>query len=244
VNPHWSTHIDAKRRSTALAVLQTLSQLQDKKSVSFIVIGAISLLMKDYLQYTVYWDVDVLFKDKEALETFISTPKPRHIRIVDYDDSLNVNKNIASLHTAWSSDRIWFNVDYILRDEIYTFYTHSVERLQPHVESVACDNIRFDISLLIAHPWDIVIEKVVSPRTQRDIEHTIDTSVDIRHIFAICEKEKENHRFWQYLLENAHHLCDESVFREKLLHILTSAAKLGYPHIAVPDDVMTQLMNR
>jgi len=241
VNSHWLTYIDTKRRSTALAVLQTLSQLQDKESISFIVIGAISLLIKNYLQYTVYWDVDVLFKNKKALETFINLPKPKHLRVVDYDDSLTISENIASLHTAWSFDRIWFNVDYILRQEIYEFYTHNAPRLQPHTERVTSNNTSFDISLLMAHPWDIVIEKVVSPRTQKDIERAVDTSIDIRHIFAVCEMEKKNRTYWHYLFENAHYLCDESVFRKKLLQILSSAVELGYPRIEIPNDVLTQL---
>lgn len=240
MNPHWLTYIDPRRRSTALAVLQALSQLQDKKSLNFIVIGAISLLMKNYLQYTVYWDVDVLFKNKEALDAFINMPKPKHLRIVDYDDALMINKNIASLHTAWSFDRVWFNVDYILRKEIYEFYTRRAERLQPHTEHITSDNHNFDISLLVAHPWDIVIEKVVSPRTQKDVERAVDMSIDIRHIFAVCEKEKENRTFWQYLFENAHFLCDESTFRKKFVRILMSAAELGYPHIEIPDDVMSR----
>jgi len=241
VNPHWLAYIDTKRRSTALAVLQTLSQLQDTQSICFIVIGAISLLMKNYLQYVVYWDVDILFKNEKALETFMSMPKPKQLRIVDYDDSLIINKNIASLHTAWSFNHVWFNVDYILRNEIYEFYTHNAERLKPHTERVTCDDKHFNISLLTAHPWDIVIEKVISPRTQRDLERAVDTSVDIRHIFAVCEIEKENRKFWKYLFENAHYLCDERVFRKKLLQILSSADELGYPRIEIPDEVIARL---
>jgi hypothetical protein len=230
-----------KRRSTALAVLQTLSQLQDKQTISFIVIGAISLLMRNYLRYTVYWDVDVLFKNKKALEAFINMPKPAQLRIVDYDDALITNENIASLHTAWSFDHIWFNVDYILRNKTYGFYTHDADKLRPYTERITSDGQTYDISILIAHPWDVVIEKIVSPRTQKDIELTVDTSVDIRHIFAVCRKEKENRAFWQYLLENAHHLCDETMFRKKLLHILVSAGALGYPRIEIPTDVMDRL---
>lgn len=197
--------------------------------------------MKNYLRYTVYWDVDVLFKNRKALETFINLPKPKHLRIVDYDDSLMINKNIASLHTAWSFDHVWFNVDYILRKEIYEFYTHNAQRLQPHTECVTSNDTIFDISILMAHPWDIIIEKVVSPRTQKDIERTVDTSIDIRHIFAVCEMEKKNRAFWQYLFENAHYLCDESVFRGKLLQILSSAVELGYSGIEIPNDIMTRL---
>jgi hypothetical protein len=241
VHPNWLSHIDARRRKTVLEVLQTLSQLQNKNDVDFIVIGAITLLIRDYLRYTVYWDVDLLFKNKEMLDAFIAMPKPEGLRIVDYDDALVVNKTIASLHTAWAFDHVWFNVDYILRPEIYTFYTHNITEIQPYREQVEYEGSRFNMSLLMAHPWDIVIEKTVSPRTQRDIELTVDTSVDLRHIFAVCRAERQNSDYWQYLLEHASHLCDTGTFKEKLLVILSSASELGYREIEIPHDTIAQL---
>ncbi len=242
--PDWITYIDIRRRKTALEVLQTLSQLQNKDSIDFIIIGAISLLVKGYLQYTVYWDVDLLFRNEHALQAFIAMPKPEHLRIIDYDESLMINKDIASLHTAWSFDRVWFNVDYILRKDIFNFYTHNIKNVQAHTEQVQFDNTRYNISVLMAHPWDIVIEKVVSPRTARDIELRVDASVDIRHIFAVCRAENQNDTFWHYLFDHAPYLCDKKLFKDKLLQIFQSAPELGYHDVKIPQKVMKQLRNK
>ncbi len=231
--PHWLSYVDSKRQHSLLQILQLLSVLQTKDKVNFITIGALPLLVAGYLQYSVYWDIDLLFKDEESLKEFIKRPKSETLKIVDYDDALMVSKNIASFHTAWAFDRIWFNVDYILRKGFFEFYTHKIKTLMPYTESLKEDDTHYEISLYLAHPWDIIVEKVVSPRAERDIELKIDTSIDIRHIFAVYKKEKNNMQFWRYIFEKTELLCTEQKFKAQFLKILSAATDLGYNDLEI-----------
>ncbi len=239
--PDWLNYIDKKRRRNLLQILQALSSLQDKDNLNFIIIGALSLLVRGYLNYMVYWDVDLLFKDDKYLIEFIKKTKTKTLKIVEYDDAFMMSRNITSLHTAWAFNHVWVNVDYILRKGFFEFYTDDIDTLSPYTESIKLDNARFEICLYMAHSWDIITEKVISPRTARDVELKIDTSVDIRHIFAVYQKEKTNEKFWHYILEKAKLLCDEREFKAKFLKILSSAKDLGYSDLEISPHIQTLL---
>lgn len=234
--PDWLNYVDRKRQRNLAQILQCLSQLQDKKNLDFIVIGALPLLMRGYLAYKVYWDIDLLFRDDKGIREFMKKPKPKMLRIVEYDDALMVSRNITSFHTAWAFNRIWFNVDYIVRKGFFEFYTHNIDALTPYTESITVGSTSFQICLYMAHPWDIITEKVISPRTARDVELKIDTSVDLRHIFAIYTSEKTNMEFWHYIFEKTRSLCSEHEFKIKFLKILSSATELGYRDLEISPD--------
>lgn len=241
--PEWLKYVDEKRRKNLLRILEELSELQNKDNLNFIIIGALSLLIRGYLNYRVYWDVDILFKNNNGLQQFINTPKSKDLKIADYDDALTGNKNILSFHTAWGFDRNWFNVDYILREGFFEFYTQDIDTLRPYEESIKIDDRSYQVNLYIAHPWDIITEKISSPRTERDIELKVDTSVDIRHIFVIYDREKDNTQFWHYIFEKAKLLKSEKEFKAKLLNILLSAKKLGYCDLEISPDTIKILRN-
>ncbi len=234
--PDWLNHVDRRRQRNLIQILQYLSSLQGKKELDFIVIGALPLLMRGYLAYTVYWDIDLLFKNDDGIREFIRKPKEKTLRVVEYDEALMVSRYITSFHTAWAFDRIWFNVDYIVRKGFFEFYTQNINTSMLYTESILLDNTSFEIYLYIAHPWDIITEKVVSPRTSRDVELAIDTSVDIRHIFAVYKKEKNNREFWQYLFKKTKLLCSEDDFKKAFLRILSSATELGYGDVDISPD--------
>ena len=234
--PDWLNYVDRKRRLNLVQILQCLSQLQERANLNFIVIGALPLLMRGYLAYKVYWDIDLLFRDDTGMKEFMKKPKPKMLRIVEYDEALMVSKNITSFHTAWAFDRIWFNVDYIVRKGFFNFYAHDIGQLMPYTETITVHNTNFIICLYMAHPWDIIVEKVISPRTTRDVELQIDTSIDLRHIFAVYTSEKTNLEFWHYIFEKAKLLCSEHEFKAKFLKILSSATELGYGHIEISSD--------
>lgn len=234
--PDWLNYVDRKRRLNLVQILQCLSQLQDKENLNFIIIGALPLLMSGYLAYTVYWDIDLLFRDNNGMEKFMKKPKAKMLRIVEYDEVLTVSKNITSFHTAWAFNRIWFNVDYIVRPGFFDFYTHDIDQLMSYKESITLGDTSFEICLYMAHPWDIIVEKVISPRTTRDVELLVDTSVDLRHIFAVYTNEKTNMQFWDYIFEKTKLLCSERDFKAKFLKIISSATELGYGDLEISAD--------
>jgi hypothetical protein len=95
------------------------------------------------------------------------------------------------------------------------------------------DNFVMDLSL--AHPWDIVASKVVSPRTERDISLGVDTSIDIRHIFAVYKKEQNNLDFWRRTISRGRSLCTEKAFKARFLALLRAAPALGYDDLEISE---------
>ena len=79
--PDWLNHVDGKRQRNLVQILQYLSRLQDKENLDFIIIGALPLLVRGYLAYTVYWDIDLLFEDDKGIREFMHKPKKKTLRI-------------------------------------------------------------------------------------------------------------------------------------------------------------------
>lgn len=228
MNPKWLDFVDERRRLSLLQILAEVSRFQKKRHPDFIIIGALPLLMHDYLQYTALWDVDLLFRAEPHLKQFADTPKSENLRIVDYDDELMVSAHITSFHSGWAFRKIWFNVDYILSDDLFRFYTADIGYLMSYDQQVRLAESDFSISLWLAHPWDIIASKIVSPRTQRDISLGVDTSIDVRHIFAVYKKEQNNLDFWQRIISRAQFFCTDRVFKARFLELLRAAPDLGY----------------
>lgn len=233
MNPEWLDFVDERRRLSLLQILAEVSRLQEKKNPDFIIIGALPLLMHDYLQYTALWDVDLLFRTETELNEFANSSKSEKLRIVNYDDELMVSAHITSFHSAWAFGKTWFNVDYILCDDLFKFYTEDITYLTLYERIMRLNEIDFEISLYLTHPWDIIVSKIVSPRTERDITLGVDTSIDLRHIFAVYTKEKHNPDFWQHALSRARSFCEERVFKAKFLALLRAAPALGYNELAI-----------
>ncbi|MEO0226063.1 MAG: hypothetical protein ABIL05_03815 [candidate division WOR-3 bacterium] len=237
----WLNYVDVKRRRNLLKILQELSKLQDKENPNFIIIGAMALLIADYLSYTAQWDVDLLFKNSNALRDFINLRKSSLLQIVNYDDDYMTSENITSFHTAWSFGKGWFNVDYILRANLFEFYADRLDELAFYNQSIKFENEIFSIALYLAHPWDIFLEKVLSPRTAKELELKVDLSVDIRHIFLIYEKEKDCAEFWQRVLAKARRFNKERQFKETLLKVFDLRKELGYGGIEISPFSVEQL---
>jgi hypothetical protein len=233
VNPKWLDFVDERRRFSLLQILDEISRLQKKQHPDFIIIGALPLLLYDYLQYTALWDVDLLFRSEERLKEFVNSSKSKNLKIVDYDDELMVSAHITSFHSAWAFAKTWFNVDYILCDDLFRFYTEDITNLMSYEQLMKLHETDFKISLYLAHPWDIIVSKIVSPRTERDISLGVDTSIDIRHIYAVYNKEKNNLDFWQRIISRAQFLCGEQVFKVRFLELLRAAPVLGYDDLGI-----------
>ena len=224
-----------------LDILVELSCIQDKTMPEFLVIGALPLLMHGYLQYTALWDIDLLFRSETDMQTFTKKHKSPMIRIVDYDDDLMVSESLTSYHTAWTSNNKWINVDYILRRDLFEFYAHSVASSTPFSQRIDWQESPYDISLFLANPWDIITNKIVSPRTARDISLRVDTSIDIRHIFAVYSTEKNNTQFWKYIISRGSWFGPKEIFKKKFLEILRAAHDLGYEDLGISPVAMEML---
>jgi hypothetical protein len=240
----WIQYVDSKRQFSFLRTLETLSGLQDPDTLNFIVIGALPLLIAGYLQYIVFWDFDLLFKDKLSLQGFNKLKKPADLRIVEYDDQLMVGANIASFHTAWTFCTKWINVDYILKKDGYDFYKHNLPDRGPWRQSIDHEGMTHRVSLFMAHPWDVITEKILSPRTARDLQLGVDTSVDIRHILAVFRKEGANEAFWEHLMARVLHIGDADTFKATFWRIIKHAQALGYTNIVIPDIAVATLGQR
>ncbi|MEO0205861.1 MAG: hypothetical protein ABIL22_04205 [candidate division WOR-3 bacterium] len=241
--PQWLNFVDEKRRLNFIKVLVEISRLQDKNDLNFIIIGAMTLLMQDYLDYTAYWDIDLLFKNASKLREFMNKPKSHGLQIVNYDDELMISEKITSFHTAWSFTKTWFNVDYILREGVFEFYADNIKNMKPYTSIIELKEGKFPIELYIAHAYDIFVEKVLSPRLEKDIDLKVDMSVDLRHIYIIYSKEIKNQTFWEYIQQKIRSLNREKEFKEKLLTILKLGPEVGYNNISIPDFILGILQN-
>lgn len=239
----WLNFVDARRRDNLVSILQELSNLQDKNDLNFIIIGALPLLISGYLKYVVYWDVDLLFKDLNRLKEFINESKSTSLKIVNYDEDLMDSENITSFHTAWAFDKSWFNVDYILRKGLYEFYADNIQELKPYTQSLKIVNTDFSINIYLAHPWDIIVEKIFSPRTEKEMNLKIDMSVDIRHIYVVYKQDGTNQSFWHYVLKKAERFQRLAEFKEKFLNLLKIAKELGYDDIEISPLAEKYLVN-
>jgi hypothetical protein len=237
----WYFWVDEKRRHNLLKVLAELSKLQHEKPPQFILIGALALLIRGKLHYMVQWDIDLLFRDEEKLLEFIDTEKSKSLRIVHYDDGLMRSEHIASLHTAWSFDRTWFNVDYILKPETFEMYLSTIEDEMPWEERLTHGSKEYHFSLYLAHPWDILVEKVLSPRLARELENADSMSVDIRHALTILEQEKENAHFWETLGRRTDQMAKKEPLKKTLLKLLSRLPDLGYTDVDLGDAVLRKI---
>lgn len=231
--PDWLNYVDKKGQASLVNILHELSHLQNKSDINFIVIGALPLLIRGYLKYKVCWDVDLLFKDKDTFKEFIGKPKSNVLKIVNYDDDLMINKDITSFHTTWAFNHTWHNVDYILKKGFFEFYTYDIRKFKPYTQKLKLNKDNVYIHLYIAHPWDIVADKIVSPRLKKELDLKADLSIDIRHIFAVYRQVKDDTQFWNHIFGKARYLQKEREFKKTFLNLLSHTNKLGYTDLEV-----------
>ena len=228
----WLDFVDEKRRANLVQILQELSHFQEFPSTNFILIGALSLLIQGYLKYMVLCDIDLLFKNRIELAKFMNAPKVSGLKIFNIDNEVVTNETISSLHTMWAFDKTWFNVDYILKKALYEHYTKN-RVLKQHKETIAIQNKSYAINLCLAHPWDVMIDKILSPRTHQDLELKVDMSVDIRHIYSVYRKEHDKQAFWEYLMDKSSAIKKQDILKSRLKAIISLAPEIGYENIVL-----------
>lgn len=240
-NP-WYSYIQTKYRLPMLLVLEELSRLQRLQD-SFVLVGGLSLLMWGRLHHQVLWDIDLLFRDKFSIFRFLSLAKDPKFDIVSMDEDFSDSETIASFHTAWGFDARWINVDYLTRSKWYYFHKATIEERGDFEDEIELEGRKIDIKLPVAYPWDMFIEKSLSPRLENDLSSANDLSYDLRHVFILFDQERENPEFWNYVRKKAEEFSRLPELKERLLFIFHQRESIGYGHIVVEDPIIRLIKN-
>jgi hypothetical protein len=241
-NAHWLMYIDSKRRKNLLLILEELSSLLNKEEPDFVIIGAMALLIQGFIGgYKVLWDIDMLFKNAESIEKFRKMEKSPDVRIVELDNEIVKNKQIGSLHSVWSFNKTWFNVDYIIKDNFYHFYNPEEKWKEPYRKTIKYKNRNYFIELYLAHPLDIFTEKMVSPRMEKELETSNDFGVDIRHCLYMLQNFGTEDWFWQGIKKSASKITKEKELKKHLNILVKMREQLGYGDAELPDDIMNRI---
>lgn len=236
---HWTDRLGEKRRADLLLVLNEISRLRAHGAPEFVVIGAIPLLVRGYLEYRALWDVDLLFRDENAISAFASLPKDAGLRVVDYAGDCLRSHGITSYLTTWKFQRAWINVDLIARGALFEFFRSGSS--PPWIETFDLGDRHLTIELPCAAAWDIFVDKVLSPRMRRDIEAQASISVDLRHVAIICQRDGGDRRFWEHVVGQSRRLGREPEFLAMMRSIIRHAARVGYANLA-PTPLATRYL--
>jgi hypothetical protein len=224
----WYEHVVPRGRHNLLNILVELSRLFEQEGESFIIIGAFSLLIRGLLPYTVLWDLDLLFKDKQSMDKFIEAPKAPEVEIEHLDEKLMVGETISSLHTAWRFAGNWLSVDYILLPGDFDFYHANPQEEITLKSRVTLEGKSYRLSLPVAAPWDVTVKKLLSPRLKRELESGDNLSIDIRHVFHLLRRYGGEPTFWSRVTEKANYLGQFQKVKANLLRIISCRDEIGY----------------
>ncbi len=240
---HWLSYIDGKRRKNLVLILQELSRLLNTDNPQFVIIGAMSLLMQGAIRgYKVLWDVDLLFKNANAILDFIAGKKTENLRIVQMENEIVQNKNIGSIHTLWSFDKTWFNVDYIIKGGLFDFYNPLKRKNHPfHTEMVQFENRDYRIELLLADFTDIFIEKMVFPRMQKQLDQKDDLGVDIRHCLYMLHNFGKKDWFWEKIKATSMDTNNRDMLKQNLIRLIEIKDELGYSDTTLPNNIYKRI---
>ena len=239
---HWLSFIDVKRRQNLLLILEELSSLLNKKNPNFIIIGAMSILIQGFIGgYKVLWDVDLLFRNSDGIMDFRKKEKSKNLRIVELDDGIVQNKNIGSLHTVWSFNTTWFNVDYIIKSNLFDFYNPLKRRKEPYNDTVRFQNRDYHITLFLADPLDVFVEKIVSPRMEKELNLRDDFGVDIKHCLYMLKRFGEEEWFWRNVKKSAIEINRRERLKKHLIQLIEIKDELGYTETKLPDSIQERI---
>lgn len=234
----WYEYIDRKRRHNFLAILEELSRRQDKHAPEFLLIGAIALLMQNYLHYLAWWDIDLLFRDPETLQGFAKTMVAPGLRIKQMDDEMVRTSELECLHTMWSFGHTWANVDYIYRPERFQFFYETLCHQEPFSQSVRVDDREYHINLLLGNPWDIFVDKLTLPRMVEQLQKNDFLGKDLRHIVFILRQDQTEHNFWKHITAKSEALGQREALGAVLVRLIEVAPELGYEDVGDPEEVI------
>jgi len=235
-NTPWYCYIQARYRLPMLLILEELSRLRELQD-NFVLVGGLSLLMWGRLKHQVLWDVDLLFRDKFSIFKFLALAKDPKFDVVSMDEDFSDSETIVSFHTSWGFQARWVNVDYLTRSKWYYFHKDTIDQRGDFEEEVELEGRKIHIKLPVAYPWDLFIEKSLSPRLEQDLSTSNDLSYDLRHVFILFEQERENPEFWSYIRKKTERFDRLSELKERLLSIFQQRERIGYGHVEIEDSI-------
>ena len=238
----WYFYVAEGFRKDLLFVLQELSRLGGGREW-FVVGGGLSLLMHGRLAHQVMWDVDLIFRDRISLYQFLGVRKDDRLRVVDLDEKFGEASEVFSFHTAWSFDRRWINVDYLYRKIWFSFHRATIAEKGEYKEDIKLGESSFHLCLPVVYPWDIFVEKLMSPRFAEDFRLRNDMSYDIRHVLILYQQERENPVFWNYIQKRAGDHGLLGGLKDRLLSLLEKKEELGYGHVRVLPETLRRIQS-
>jgi hypothetical protein len=237
ISPSWCSLIDAERRRDFLAILASLSDSWKGMERPFLIVGALSLVLRERLHFMAMWDIDLLFASEEEILAFIVRDPPPGVRVVHYDDELMRGAQITSFHSAWTTFGKWVNVDCMWRPTFYEFHHRTFLRDGPFVQEVDLEGEAYRLRFPLAHPWDVFIEKVTSPRFEAVVERGDGLHPDVRHVFSLLHSDGERDGFWSYVEEKASSFGLLDSVRKGLQRLRVQQELLGYVEFLLPDGL-------
>jgi hypothetical protein len=229
----WYHSIASNRRKEMLEILTKISRLHQSHKLSFIIVGACSLVIRDCLKYVAWWDVDLLFKSPEEIEKFKGVATTNRLKIFPIDEKIIDYGYLSSFQTMWGLNNVWYRVDYIYRENYYLFHSQSPLSSIIFQERVLWKNKSYSIEVPVAHPWNMFIDKLLSPRFEFDLKNRDSFSIDIRHLFILLEMYQTNPEFWQYLSSKTAEFNIQKTFKINLENLLEAKNNLGYESLPV-----------
>jgi hypothetical protein len=231
----WYCYLADKQRAEFLACLHELSRLQDKTSPAFLIIGGAALLLQDVSRNLQWWDIDLMFRDRVALFDFLRAEKHPQLRVQFIDEGASQRSGLQFVHTAWCFNNCWTNVDCIIREGYFDFYLSARTVFSQQID---LDNQTHRLHLLIAHPWDVLIDKLTLERFEVSLEMLSSLNKDLPHIWNILKMSGDDPAFYVHLTKQTEKLGKSEIIRENLLTLLDCAKELGYDTQEISAEVL------
>ena len=229
----WLQYVTPNRRRELLQVLAEISRLYQTYQSPFVLVGACSLLIRGCLKYKAWWDVDLLFESPDEITRFHKLSGTPELQIVPVDFHPIDYGYLQSMQTMWGVKNVWYRVDYIYRDEYYHFHSVSPEKDNMYRIRLNLNSQKYDLWLPVAHPWNIFIDKLLSPRLKFELGVRDGYSIDIRHIFILFSLYRHDPGFWEYISRKSTELTNGTNVKENLRNLLLAKDELGYQSVIV-----------
>jgi hypothetical protein len=224
----WHSCLVDKQRPEFLSCLQELSRLQEKSRPAFLLIGGAALLLQGVRQKLQWWDIDLMFRDKVALFDFLRLEKHPQLRVQFIDEGESQRSGLHFAHTKWRFYNCWTNVDCIIREGYFDFYLATAQARQPFLQQIKINGQTYHLNLLLAHPWDVIIDKLTLERFEVSLEMLSSLDKDLPHIWEALKRSGDDPAFFAHLTRQAKRLGKDEFLRENLLALLNGAKELGY----------------
>jgi len=234
----WYRFVSKNRRQALLEILAEISRLYQVYRCKFILVGACSLLIRGCLKYKAWWDVDLLFRSPEDISHFQHLPVTEQLQVFPVDHQLQDYGDVSSWQNMWGSQNVWYRVDLIHRPRYYLFHLSAPSGDIFYHDTIYYQGKIYHINLPVAHPWNMFVDKLLSPRLAFELETGGAYSIDIRHLFILYSLYRREDYFWDYVVGNSSKLGALDEFKKNLKILFQKKDEFGYQDIKInPEDL-------